>query len=268
MFKAVRLGLALALPCVFVSTSSAWAQATATPPQPATQQKPADTAALPSAQSVIDKHIEAIGGRKALQAHSSVSVKGTLSIPANGMTGAVEVYAARPNKSFTKTTVAGIGDISEGFDGKTAWSMSPMTGPMIASGEELEQKAFNSNFDRTLGMADAYESMNTVEKTTFDGRPVYKLELKRKGGGTDIEFYDAQTGLKAGSIVEVKNPMGTITAQSTLSEYKKFGDIMQPTLVKQVASGTEIVLTFTTMEYDKVDPSVFELPAAIKALVK
>jgi hypothetical protein len=117
-------------------------------------------------------------------------------------------------------------------------------------------------------MADAYESMNTVEKTTFDGRPVYKLELKRKGGGTDIEFYDAQTGLKAGSIVEVKNPMGTITAQSTLSEYKKFGDIMQPTLVKQVASGTEIVLTFTTMEYDKVDPSVFELPAAIKALVK
>ena len=265
--KAVRLGLALALPCVFVTSSGAWAQGTAAPPATA-QQKPADTAALPSAQSIIDKHIAAIGGRKALQAHSSVAVKGTLSIPANGMSGAVEMYAARPNKSFTKTTVAGIGDISEGFDGKTAWSMSPMTGPMLASGEELAQREFNSNFDRTLGMADAYESMKTIEKTTFDGRPAYKLELKRKGGGTDIEFYDVASGFKSGSVVEVKNPMGTITAESTLSEYKKFGDIMQPTVIKQVASGTQIVLTFTEMEYDKVDPAVFELPAAIKALIK
>ena len=166
MSKAVRLGLALALPCVFVASSSALAQGTAAPP--AAAQKPADTAALPSAQTIIDKHIAAIGGRKALQAHSSVAVKGTLSIPANGMSGAVEMYAARPNKSFTKTTVAGIGDISEGFDGTTAWSMSPMTGPMLATGEELAQREFNSNFDRTLGMADAYESMKTVEKTTFD----------------------------------------------------------------------------------------------------
>ena len=269
--KAVRLGLALALPCVFVTSSGAWAQGTAAPPAAppaAAQQKPADTAALPSAQSIIDKHIEAIGGRKALQAHSSVAVKGTLSIPANGMSGAVEMYAARPNKSFTKTTVAGIGDISEGFDGTTAWSMSPMTGPMLATGEELAQRAFNSNFDRTLGMADAYESMKTIEKTTFDGRPAYKLELKRKGGGTDIEFYDVASGFKSGSVVEVKNQMGTITAESTLSEYKKFGDIMQPTVIKQVASGTQIVLTFTEMEYDKVDPAVFELPAAIKALIK
>ncbi len=119
--------------------------------------------------------------------------------------------------------------------------MSPMTGPMLATGEELAQRAFNSNFDRTLGMADAYESMKTVEKTTFDGRPAYKLELKRKGGGTDIEFYDVATGLKSGSDVDVKNQMGTITAESTLSDYKKFGDIMQPTVIKQSASGTQIV---------------------------
>ena len=74
-------------------------------------------------------------------------MKGTLTIPANGMTGAVEMYAARPNKSFTKTTVAGIGDIAEGFDGKTAWSMSPMTGPMLATGEELAQKRIRCDFD-------------------------------------------------------------------------------------------------------------------------
>ena len=265
--KAVRLGLALALPCVFVAASTAAGQATATQP-PATQNKPADTAALPSAQSIIDKHIAAIGGRKALESHNSVSTKGSVSMPAAGITGTLETYAARPNKALVKMTLAGLGEVAEGYDGKTAWSTNPMTGPMIVTGEELEQKAFNYNFDRALGMAEQYASMKTAEKTTFDGRPVYKLELTRKAGAVDTEYYDVETGLKIGSMTDLKTSMGTVTATSTISDYKKFGDIMQPTTIKQVASGQQIVLTFTDVTYDKVDPAVFELPAAIKALLK
>ncbi len=269
MSKAVRLGLALALPCVllFVTASTARAQATATAP-PASAQKPADTAALPTAQAIIDRHIEAVGGRKALQSHSSVAITGIMEIPAAGIKGPIEMHAARPNKMMMKATLAGLGDITEGFDGTTSWSITPMTGPMIATGEELEQKAFGANFDRTLGMAHQYESMKTVEKTTFEGRPVYKLALTRKGGAVDTEFYDAETGLKAGSIVDVKSAMGTVTATSVLSDYKKFGDILQPALLKQSASGAQIIMTFTEMTYDKVDPAVFELPAPIKALIK
>jgi hypothetical protein len=32
--------------------------------------------------------------------------------------------------------------------------------------------------------------------------------------------------------------------------------------------GAEFIMTITSIEYDKVDSAVFELPAAIKALVK
>ncbi|CAN5833203.1 hypothetical protein BH18ACI5_BH18ACI5_12940 [soil metagenome] len=74
--------------------------------------------------------------------------------------------------------------------------------------------------------------------------------------------------LNAGSIVSRKSPMGTVTATSTITEYKKFGDILQPTVLKQSTTGVEIVTTFATVEYDKVAPATFDLPAAIKALVK
>ena len=264
--RAVRLGLALMLPSVFVSDSTAWAQATATQ-APVAQQKPAE-AALPAAQTIVDRHIEASGGRKAMEAINSVAIKGSVTIPANGMSGTIEVSAARPNKTLAKTTLAGIGEIQEGFDGTTAWSLSPMTGPMLATGEELAQKAFDADFDRSIGIAQKYESMKTAEKTTFEGRPAYRLELTKKGGGTDIEFYDAETGLKAGSIIERKNPMGTISATTVLSDYKKFGDTLHPTVMKQTVSNMQIITTFTSIEYNKVDPAVFELPAAIKALVK
>jgi hypothetical protein len=262
--KVLKQGFALSVACV---VAAAVLPAHAQDAAPAQQQK--SETALPPPQSVIDRHIEAVGGRAALKAHSSANIKGSITIPANGMTGTIEVFAARPNKVVARTTLAGIGDIAEGFDGKVAWSMSPMTGPMLATGEELTQKAFDANFDGALGIASRYDAMKTVEKTTFQGRPVYKLALTRKGGGgDDIEFYDVETGLKAGGIMERKNPMGTISVTSSVSDYKKFGDLLQPTVMKQSTSGVEIVTTFTSVEYDKVDPTVFELPAAIKALVK
>jgi hypothetical protein len=254
----LKLGRALPLGCVLVVAFAAQVDA---------QQK-AETR-LPSAQSILDRHIAAVGGRDAIKAHSSVKATGSISVPANGLSGTVEIFAARPNKSLSKLTIAGIGEVSEGYDGTVAWSSTPMTGPMLATGEELTQKAFDANFDRALGVAARYDAVKTLERTTFEGRPVYKIALTRKGdGGDDIELYDVETGLKAGSIIERKSPMGTIAITFAWSDYKKFGDLLQASVLKQTASGVQIVTTFTSIDYDNVDPSVFELPVQIKALIK
>ena len=110
--------------------------------------------------------------------------------------------------------------------------------------------------------------MKTVEKTTFDGRPCYKVSLVRKDGGEDFDFYDVATGLKAGASGTREIAMGPITATQMHADYKKFGDLLVPTTIKQTAMGVEQVLTFTSVEYDKVAPSTFEPPPEIKALIK
>jgi len=262
-YRTLLQGFALSLALVSVPVPSVFAQAPAAPPAPAK----ADTA-LPAAQTIIDRHIAAIGGREAIKSLDSVAMKGSLTVPANGMSCTIEVFAARPNKTLVKSTLGGLGEILEGFDGTVGWSKSAMTGPMLATGDELAQKAFDAHFDGTLGIASRYESIKTVEKTTFEGKPVYKVALTRKGGGDDIDFYDVETGLKAGGIIERKNPMGTIAVTVALSEYKKFGDLLQPTVLKQRMTGVEMITTFTSVEYNSVDPSVFDLPAEIKALVR
>ena len=53
-----------------------------------------------------------------------------------------------------------------------------------------------------------------------------------------------------------------------MADYKKFGDLMHPTTIRQKMMGIEQVMTLTSIEYDVVDPSVFEMPAAVKALIK
>ena len=264
MFSSVRrLGLALAIPSVFAAGAVISAQSAQAPASPAATQS-----ALPEAQTIIDRHVAAIGGKQALAARKSAHLVGSISVPANGMSGSVEVFAARPNKVLVKQSIAGVGEIAEGFDGTHAWSMNPMMGPMLASGDELKQRAQDADFDMALNMASRYTAMKTLEKTTFDGRECYKVSLTRKDGTEDIDYYDVATGLKAGSVNTRKSPMGQITVTTTLSDYKKSGELMQPMTMKQSLQGIDMITTFTTVEYDKVDPAVFELPAQIKALIK
>lgn len=246
------------------------AQSGATAPaKPATPSAaPPAAAALPSAREIIDRHIAAIGGKSAIASRNSSHAVGTVSIASAGLTGSIEIFAARPAKSVQRVSLPGVGETEEGFDGTVGWSINPMTGPRLLQGEELEQRRDDANFDADLHADDRYETMKTVEKTTFDGREVYKIRLVRRGGREEFEFYDVKTGLRAGGITTAQTPMGPVTSTITESNYRKFGPMLQPTTIKVSAMGLDQIVTISSVEYDSVPPATFAPPASIKALVK
>jgi hypothetical protein len=246
----------------------------ATPPAPKPKPAPAAAAesakptALPSARSIIDRHVKAIGGRAAILAHTSSHASGTFSMPAQNITGAVDVYGAKPGKSLMKINLGGIGDLVEGFDGTNGWTLEPMSGPRLKEGQELAETKFEADFYSDLHEDGRYASMKTVEKTTFDGKPCYKIRLVKKEGGEDIEYFDVESGLKVGASTTRQTPMGPVAGTSTFSDYKKFGDLLVPTTMKQTQMGVEVVLKITAVEWDNVSDSTFDPPAQIKALIK
>jgi len=235
-------------------------------------QAPAKTetaADLPDAREIINRHIKAIGGREAVLSHKSMHATATLSVPASGMTGAMEIFAAaNPNRLFVKTTVKDIGDIMEGFDGSHAWSVTPMTGPMLKVGKDLQQTKLDADFYSDLRDPKTFPEVKTVEKTTFDGRACYKVSLKRIDGVEDFDYYDVATGLRAGSVHTRETVMGTMTTSTTETGYKKFGNMSQATMLTQQVMGIEQKVTMLTLEFDQVPASALEPPAAIKALIK
>jgi hypothetical protein len=225
--------------------------------------------ALPDARTIIDRHIKAVGGREAILSHKSMHGTGTFTVAGSGMSGSVDMYgAAAPDRVTLKVSIPGLGEIVEGFDGTHGWSVSPMTGPMLKSGKELEQTKLDADFFSELRDPKLYPTVTTVEKTDFDGRPCYKVSLKRVDGTNDFDFYDVATGLRAGSTNTRETSMGTVTSTSVERDYKKFGSMLQATTVVEKTMGVEQQITLTSVEYDKVDPSAFEPPAAIKALIK
>ena len=256
-----------------LTTASAQFPPPARPPKPAPStpkaEAPAATPAkLPSARSILDRHVAAIGGRDAILAHKSTHAVGALAMPSTGLTGALEIYGAHPNKTLLKISLGGVGEVLEGFDGTHGWSLSPMTGPMLLEGKQLDEKRFDSEFYSELRSESRYASVTTLERVDFEGRPCFKVRLVRKSGGEDIEFYDVATGLKAGSITTRETQMGTVTGTTIESDYRKFGNLLQPTKVVSHIGGLEQVITISSIEYDRVPPSVFDLPQGIKALLK
>jgi hypothetical protein len=237
-------------------------------PSPAAKEKVAERADLPSARSIIDRYVKAIGGRAAILAHTSSHATGTITMSGAEITGVLDTYNAKPDKSVQKIDLGGIGVVYEAFDGVHGWSVSPITGPMLTQGKELEEKKFDADFYSDLHEEGRYTSMKTVEKTTFEGRPCYKVSLVRKEGGEDVEFYDVETGLRAGATLTRESQMGPVSITQVHSDYKKFGDLLVPTTMKQTAMGVEQLLKITSIEFDTVAPSIFEPPAPIKALIK
>lgn len=261
---AFRLGCALsAALALSLPAAPLYAQAAQQAPAPA--EKPAT---LPDARTIIDRHIAAIGGREAITSYSSSRVTGRIEMPANGLSGPFEMFAAKPNLSLMRMTLTGIGDMQEGFDGKVGWMTSPVTGPMLTEGRQLEQKKFDSDFFTELKDPSRYKSITTVEKTTFDGRECYKVRLVSTAGVEDFEFYEIESGLRAGAQITRESPMGQLASIVTHRDYRKFGKILHPATQKLSTMGVDQILTVESIEYDSVDPKVFELPTAIKALIK
>lgn len=245
------------------------AQTPAVPKAPAAAKAAAEDASLPAARDVLDRHVKAIGGREAVLSHKSAHATGTFSVPSSGMVGTIETFgAANPDRVVVRITIPGLGEMANGFDGSHGWAMTPMTGPMLQQGKELDQTRLDADFYGELRDSKKYSSMKTIEKTVFEGRPCYKLSLVRKDGNEDFEFYDVENGLRAGSINTRESPMGTVTTTSVETDYRKFGNLLQATTLVQKMMGIEQKLTLSSIEYDTVSASVFELPPAIKALIK
>ena len=259
--SAVRRGVTavFALLCAFPLA----AQAPQTPPKEA-----GTTAALPEAREVIERHIKAIGGRDVLMAQSSRHVTGTVTMPSAGLTGSFEVFEAKPDKAVMRMNLGGVGEMNEGFNGTVAWSMNPVTGPALLEGKQLEEKKLDADFFGDLHPEKRYTSITTVERVAFEGRPCYKVQLVRRDGGTDVQFYDVETGLRAGSIMTRESQLGALNATIVEADYKPFGKVLYPTRLTSTAMGVQQVLTVSGVEFDKVDPSVFEPPETIKALIK
>lgn len=114
-------------------TTPATTQAPSNPPAAA-----AASAALPTVDQIVDKYVQALGGKEAVEKLTSTTAKGAFELPSMGVSGTAEVLAKAPNRRYQVVSIPSFGDIRQGYDGTTAWAQDPESGKINdLTGSEL-----------------------------------------------------------------------------------------------------------------------------------
>ena len=232
-----------------------------TPPVLAGQEKP-------TGDELYNRYVEATGGKGALQKITSRHVWGSFEVPAQGISGPIEMISANPMKMLTKIEVPGMGSITSGLNGDTGWMMNPAMGPMLIDGLALDQMKQQADVQAMLEPGKYVASRQTTGEAEYGGKPCWVVTVTTKWKESYTECYDKATGYLSATIRKQSTPMGELETTTQYLDYKVFDGIKVATTIRASTMGIEQVIKIDSMSTKPIPDSVFELPAEIKALKK
>jgi hypothetical protein len=215
-----------------------------------------------TADDIINKHIDAIGGKDVLSKVKSLYFEGTANAMGNDYPTTTTILAGKGFK--TVTTVNG-SDIIQCFTDTSGWSINPMMGQAAATSlpPEMVKKGKSAlviggelvNF-REKGFSDSL-----LGREDYSGVNAYKVKLS--GPGIEIVYlFDPNTyyTLKSDSKVTVDGQ--DVASTTKYSDFKKTDiGFVVPTTLAVTNGGYDVTIAYTKVEVNKeVDVKIFEMP--------
>ncbi|MBB4635602.1 DUF4412 domain-containing protein [Longimicrobium terrae] len=228
---------------------------------------PVRAQALPTAQQVVARYVQAIGGLQALSSQQYRHMTAEMSMPAAGITINMDAYQARQgNKFVVKMEIPGMGNMGMGYDGQTAWSSNPMSGPKLLEGKELAEALRQYDFESNMNFARMYQAMETVGRDTLNGESCVQVRMTTQSGDQVMNCFADDDGMLIAASVNATTEAGTMQSDILFSDYRDFGGIKMPATTRMSAMGQQMEIHVKSISTEPIDASMFALPAEIAAL--
>lgn len=234
--------------------------------QPEASQTTAEKA-LPKADEITDRYVEAIGGIEALQQHRSFALTGHVVVPQLNLEGVYVARFAAPNKFYSNYSVPGFSQRIEGFDGEVGWRLEGGVHPRIVTGRELKEMLLLADFDADLNYQRNYTVRETTGRQEFAGEDCYEVRLVTDFKEEYIQYFETASGLLKGKKSWVGGPDDGFEVTEILSDYRRVGGRLFPMVVKQQFTGIEQVITLTEVNFGGVEDKAFALPEPVADLL-
>ncbi len=215
------------------------------------------------ADQILERYLATTGEIDALKSQTSRRDRGTMTLTGLGVSGDVEVLAKAPNKSRTTMKIAGIGEVIEAYDGKTAWVQDPIQGYREKAGLELAATVRQADFFMAANYKKHYPKREWLGAETLNGAKVDKLRLYPAEGPPETWFLAQDSGLLIRMDSVTNLPQGDIESQVYLENYKKIDGTMEPMRIRVVNPLAPITMELTSSEANvELDDSLFVSPRA------
>ena len=184
----------------------------------------------PTADQILDKYIQALGGAQRLASLTSFSAKGAYQGYADEK-HPVEVFAKAPGQLTTIVHTPG-GDTTTTYDGRAAWIAAPPTDrpvPMLdLTGGDLDGAKLDAALAFPARIKQALTQWRAGFPSIIDDRPVQLVQGTSDGRYPVNLYFDGQSGLLVRLVRYTDSPVGLNPTQIDYADYREVAGVKMP----------------------------------------
>ena len=225
----------------------------------------ATPATAQTAKDVLNKMIEAQGGRKLLSTIKDSTTMGNFDINQMGMeiSGTITIYQKEPNKTRMDMEFMGM-MMTQGYDGQQAWGTNMQTGIVeempADQAEDFARQAMG--MDYLLNPDKHGLTFELKPKVAIDGKDYFVLDMIMSDGFRITQYIDPDTYLTYKSeLMGLGMTGGQAKIESYFSDYRKVEGVSVAHSMRVVQDGLEVLrMTFTSVTYNNdLEDSLFAM---------
>ncbi len=223
--------------------------------------KPKDTP--PTADQILARYTEALGGSAVIERLKSRSMKGTW-VMNDGTSVGYEIYQTAPDKIFSVLVTPKQGNFERGFDGKAAWEKSSR-GLRNIEGSELHFFTRYPDLFKDIKLKEQFTRLTFGGKDKINDREVYVLRGTSTGDKRERLYFDIETGLLVRRVTSTETMVGVIPEQVDFEDYRDVDGMKLPFTIRitSIDSYFNSTRSFTEIKLNvPVDATKFTKPAA------
>ena len=232
------------------------------PVQPALEEnnEEGNAASLPSADNIIEKYLQAMGGADAVARISTRLQKGTLTVGAAQFP--VEVLTKRPANRVTTVHFPN-GESVTGFNAQMGWLSTPGHGFHEMSSAEVDASHMDAYPQFAIDPRQTFTELCVQRQEKIDGRPIYVVSGIREKKPPVQLFFDQESGLLIRLLRYVDTPLGLNPTQIDYADYRQEGGVRTPFRWTVVRPGGRFTIQIEQMQQNvPIDDEKFAKPAA------
>ena len=205
---------------------------------------------------ILNKYIEAIGGREKLAAEKDQTIKLTGSM--QGMNITITMSKKAPNK-FYQLVDFGVGQQKIIFDGVKGKSIA-MGQEKELTGDQLESIKTEAEINPVLDYAKLGIKPELVGMESINNKDTYKVVLTTLNGKKSTQYFDVNTGLLARSVTTAETQQGSFTSTIDFDDYRDVQGLKFPYKWVQSTPMGSIELTTSSIEVNTgLSDALFEV---------
>ena len=173
-----------------------------------------------TAETIINKYIEKIGGNEKLNSVTTISLEASVTIPGAPFKPKAIIKEKSPNLTSMEMSVEGMGTLmKQKFDGNNGY-MEQMGQKIPMENDQLESERGQKGLFDELYMVT--NTMEIVNLGPVDGKDAYKIKTKENS----FNYYDAESGLLIMTEESTIQGGNTITSITKFSDYREVDGIL------------------------------------------